>query len=88
VTHGLGRHRRNLEADAAELAMFERIDREGLFKLPGPTYDNDFERRMATAFRPKIIHWGHTAVESSIVTAIVNKNPFCLLDLNFFNISF
>jgi hypothetical protein len=78
----------SFEANPAQIALFDRVEREGLLKLPGPKYDNDLERHLAGAFQPKIIHWGHAEIESPIITAIARKNPLCLLNRMILNISF
>ena len=74
--------------EPAQIALFDRIEREGLLKVPGPKYDNDLERRLAGAFQPKIIRWGHAQIECPIVTAIARKNPLCLLCPMILNVSF
>jgi len=58
---------------------FERIDR-----VP----DNLLARALDSVFRPEEFHIGRTATFScSLLTAIVRKNPFCLLNPIFLNVS-
>ncbi len=78
----------SLEGNPAKTAAPSRIAQEGLLIPPGPAYSNDFERNMAAAFRPEIIHAGHAQIYSSVVTAVARKNPLCLLDATFLHISF
>jgi hypothetical protein len=56
---------------------FDRLESEGLR-----------QSRSAGAFSPKIIRVGHVQIYSSVVTAVARKNPLCLLDDTFLNISF
>ena len=76
------------EMNPDQIALFERIEREGLLKPPEPVYDSEIDRAVAAAFRPEIIHVGHAQFSCSIITAIARKNPFCLLDPSFLGISF
>jgi hypothetical protein len=76
------------EGNPAQIAVFSRIEREGLLKPQGPTYDSDVERKIAAAFRPEIIHVGHVRITSPIITAIARRNPLCLLDPMVLGISF
>jgi hypothetical protein len=57
----------------------KRIGHEGLLS-PQPA--------VPASFRPKIIRVGHARIYSSVVTAVARKNPLCLLDGTFLNISF
>ena len=63
------------EGNPPDMAVFSRIGREGLLKLPGPKYNTDFERKLGAAFEPKIFHRRHSEIECSITTAIARKNP-------------
>jgi hypothetical protein len=76
------------DINPAQTAVFNRIEREGLLKPRGPTYDSDVERKIAAAFRPQIIHVGHVQIYSPIVTAIARRNPLCLFDPMVLGISF
>jgi hypothetical protein len=80
--------RMSLEGSRAKTAASDRVEQDGLLKPAGPTYTNDFERNMAAAFKPEIVQRGHTQIYSSVVTAVARKNPLCLLDPTFLNISF
>lgn len=62
-----------------EIETFSQIERDGLLKSQGQTPGR---------FSPKIIHLGRVQVYSSVVTAAARKNPLCLLDATFLNISF
>jgi hypothetical protein len=76
------------ELTPAQVAAFERIEREGQLKPHEPAYNSDVERKLAAAFKPKIIRVGHVQIYSPIVTAIARKNPLCLLDPMVLGISF
>jgi len=76
------------EKNPARITVFSRIEREGLLKPQGPAYNSDVERKIAAAFRPEIIHFGHVQIYSPIVTAIARRNPLCLLDPMVLGISF
>lgn len=77
-----------LSYNQTQIALFERIDREGLLKLRETVCDNDFERRVADAFRPQILHIGHVQIYSSVAAAIARKNPLCLADPLFLSVSY
>jgi hypothetical protein len=72
----------------SDLDVISRVSREGLLQSPEPVFRREIAQKMAAAFAPQIIHVGHVRIYSSIVTAIARKNPLCLLDPQFFNISF
>ncbi|HEX4123003.1 MAG TPA: hypothetical protein VH619_20490 [Verrucomicrobiae bacterium] len=59
--------------------IISRIGGEGLL-TPQPT--------VPASFRPKIFRVGHVRIYSSVATAVARKNPLCLLDATFLNISF
>ena len=77
-----------LEGKPARIAISSQVVEEGLLQPAGPSYDNDLERNMAAAFKPEIVQRGHTRIYSSVVTAVARKNPFCVLDPTFLEISF
>jgi len=81
-------NRMSLNGNSAKTAAGSRIVQEGLLKPAGPTYSSDFERNMAAAFKPEVIQSGRTHIYSSVVTAVARKNPFCVLDPTFLEISF
>jgi hypothetical protein len=66
-------------AHPPEDGIISRIGREGLLALR-PT--------VPASLRPKILHIGHVKIYSPVVTAVARKNPLCLLDATFLNISF
>jgi hypothetical protein len=68
--------------DASELAVIERLSKEGGLQLPPA--DSRFER----AFKPHSFRFGHAEVTCSIVTAIKRRNPLCLLNPIILNIQF
>jgi hypothetical protein len=80
--------RLSLEGNPAQIAVFRKIEREGLVKPPGSADRNDLERKIDAAFAPKILHAGSVRIYSPIVTAIARKNPLCLIDPMFLGISF
>jgi hypothetical protein len=49
--------------------------------------DNLVTRCFDSVFRPEEFHVGKTTVECSILTAIKRKNPFCLINPIFLNVS-
>jgi hypothetical protein len=78
----------NVRWGRSDTAVFSRIEREGLLKVPQPVFRSDVAQKIASAFAPQIIHVGHVEIYSSIVNAIARRNPLCLLDPQFLNISF
>jgi hypothetical protein len=70
---------------SADTGAITRIEGKSLMQPRGPIYDIDLER--AAAFKPEIKHLGRAQVYSSIGTAVARKNPLCLLDPNFLDVS-
>lgn len=77
-----------MRLEGKKSAALNRMEQEGLVKPAEPAYSSDFNRNMAAAFRPEIIQSGHAQIYSSVVTAVARKNPLCVLDPTFLNISF
>jgi hypothetical protein len=63
----------------SETGIISRIGQQGLLTP---------QANIAGPVRPKIIHMRHMQIYSSVVTAVARKNPLCLLDATFLNISF
>jgi hypothetical protein len=77
------------EENPYRAALLDRMEEHaGLLKPPGPVYDSEIDRAMAAAFRREVIRVGNVQFSCSIITAIARKNPFCLLDSSFLQISF
>ena len=74
--------------DAFEkLDMFRRLDRGGYLVKPGKPPDTFVARALNSTFRPELVHLGKTTMSCSLITAIKRKNPFCLLNPIFFQLS-
>ena len=69
-------------------AIFRRIEKEGSLRPVEQEPTTAFERKVANAFKPEILHVGHMRIYSPIATAIARKNPLCLLDPMVLGISF
>lgn len=52
---------------------------------PGP--DSGFARAVEAIFEPEVVHWGKKTVSCSVLTAIKRKNPLCLLNPIFFQLT-
>ena len=59
------------------------------FDIVSPVHESNdrVTRCFDYVFRPEEFHLGKTTVSCSIVTAIKRKNPLCLINPNFFNVS-
>jgi hypothetical protein len=64
-----------------------RLDKAGYLTRPEPPSDNRFDRIMDSTFRPEVFHFRKVDVECSLITAIKRKNPLCLLNPIFFNMT-
>jgi hypothetical protein len=70
-----------------EVAVFNRLDRAGYFARPQRESDSAVVRWAEGTFRPEVLRIGKTEVTCSLVTAIKRKNPLCLLNPMFLNVS-
>ena len=66
-----------------------RIIRSGQFYLsePEPKSENNLVRAAEAIWSPEVIKLGKTSVSCPLVTAIKRKNPLCLLNPLFFQLS-
>jgi hypothetical protein len=62
------------------LDLYGRLDRGGYLERPGRPPDGLFERALDSTFRPEVIHMGKTTFSCTLITAIKRKNPLCLLN--------
>jgi hypothetical protein len=70
-----------------DLQMFYRLERAGYLTPAAPPSDNRFFRFVDNTFLPEVIHYRKVDVSCTLVTAIKRKNPLCLLNPLFFNLS-
>lgn len=70
-----------------DMQLFYRLDKAGYLTRPEPPSDNRFDRLMDSTFRPEVFHFRKVDVECSLITAIKRKNPLCLLNPIFFNMT-
>ncbi len=78
----------SLQGNSAGVAWATRMEREeGLLNPLLPAYQNDAQGKRAAAFQPKIVKFGRTRIYSSVGTAVARKNPLCVLDPKFLEIS-
>ena len=68
-------------------AMYDRLERQGVFTRPELPTENRLERFAISTFEPEVFHFRKVSVSCSLVTAIKRKNPFCLINPIFFNLS-
>lgn len=69
------------------LRLYRRLEQSGNLKLLEPMPQSGSRGVINTIFEPDVIHLGRTAVSGSIITAYKRKNPLCLLNPIFFNLS-
>jgi hypothetical protein len=81
-TYALGSFTREFD-----LRMYERLDREGYFTRPELKSDAFFDRAIDNIFQPEVIRFRKTTVSCSLYTAIKRKNPLCLINPIFLNVS-
>jgi hypothetical protein len=75
------------KASTLDLELYERLARGGYLTAPKPRSEHPFARSLDAIFEPEFIRIGKTTVACSIVTAIKRKNPLCLINPMFFNVS-
>jgi len=68
-------------------ALYQRLDRAGYFTRPAPISRNALDPSLDNIFNPEVFRLGKTSVSCSIFTAIKRKNPLCLANPIFLNIS-
>jgi hypothetical protein len=70
-----------------ELEVFHRLDRAGFFERPQRPSDSAVVRWAEGTFQPEVLGVGKTKVTCSLLTAIKRKNPLCLVNPLFLNVS-
>lgn len=69
-------------------SLLDRLVRtRGLIRIPNTHSDNVVVQALNNTFSPEVIHYRKADVSCTIYTAIKRKNPFCLLNPIFFNVS-
>jgi len=68
-------------------ALYQRLDRAGYFTRLPPSSEKALDRVVDNIFNPEVFRMGKTSVSCSILTAIKRKNPLCLANPIFLNIS-
>ena len=76
----------NFRSDVAR-AIYQRLDRDGVFNRPPVIYENGLDRFIDRTFSPEVFKVGKMEISCSLLTAIKRKNPLCLANPMFFNIS-
>ena len=74
-------------ASSYDFRMFYRLDKAGYLTPAKLTSDNRFVRFVDNTFQPEGIHFRKVDLSCSLITAIKRKNPLCLLNPLFFNLS-
>jgi hypothetical protein len=81
----------DVELDAftgrTERQLYARLEQDGYFTRPRLQSENLIDRAVRSVFEPEAIRWGKTSVSCSLYTAIKRRNPFCLINPIFINIS-
>jgi hypothetical protein len=68
-------------------ALYERLVQQGYFTRRESEIVSPFEHFVETVFVPEVAHLGKVDLSCSILTAIQRKNPLCLLNPIFFQLS-
>ena len=68
-------------------AIYQRLDRDGFFNRPPVVYENGLDRFIDNTFSPEVFRVGKVEVSCSLLTAIKRKNPLCLANPWFLNIT-
>jgi len=67
--------------------MYQQLEEGGYLERPTPRSENRFDRCVNAIFKPEEFQVGKTSVSCSLLTAIKRKNPLCLINPIFFNLS-
>lgn len=67
--------------------LYRRLEQSGNLNLLEPTHPRGSGGIIDAIFEPEIIRMGKTAVSGAIITAYKRKNPLCLLNPIFFDLS-
>jgi hypothetical protein len=70
-----------------KLDIYRRLDEGGYLTRHDSRSDSLIERSIDSTFRPELLHVGKTTMSCSLITAFKRKNPFCLLNPCFFQLS-
>lgn len=71
--------------DDLDPELYRRLEQEGCFTRRSPS--TAVERYFASVFEPEVVHLGKTSFSCTVITAIKRKNPLCLLNPMFLNLS-
>jgi len=79
----------NLNSCRSELEweVYTKLDRFGYLTRPESGSDIPVVRWLGTTFEPAVFHIGKTWVSCTLVSAIKNRNPLCLLNPIFLSVS-
>ena len=69
------------------LRLYRRLEQSGNLNLLEPMRPRGSGGIIDAIFEPDVIHLGRAAVSGSIITAYKRKNPLCLLNPIFFDLS-
>ena len=75
------------EFDGVEAALYERLLRQGYFNRPTIASSTASGQWAEVVFSPEFFHWGKVDVSCSVLTAIQRRNPLCLLNPIFFQLT-
>ena len=67
--------------------MDRLVQTRGLIRIPNSHSDNVIFRALDKTFSPEVIHFRKADMSCTLFTAYKRKNPFCLLNPIFFNVS-
>jgi hypothetical protein len=67
--------------------IYARLDNEGFFERPLARSDNLIDRTIDTIFVPEPIKLGKMTLSCSVYNAVKRRNPLCLINPIFFNLS-
>jgi hypothetical protein len=85
--HPAGEMSLSTEVNDFDPDLYRRLEQSGCFTRRSAPSENAVTRCVDAVFRPEVVHIGKTAFSCSIITAIVRKDPLCLLNPIFLNLS-
>jgi len=77
----------SIQGSRRELEVIRDLEEGGYLLRRDETFETTIDRYVNNIFEPEVIHLGKVGVSSSIITAIKRKNPLCLINPIFFNLS-
>jgi hypothetical protein len=77
----------SIQGSRRELEVIRDLEEGGYLIRRDETFETTIDRYVNNIFEPEVIHLGKMGLSSSIVTAIKRKNPLCLINPIFFNLS-